>query len=339
MKLFISYIKSRMEAAIVFLVCCAIFTLCFLLFRLPLRAVLYPSVLCAVIIAGFIIYDYGKMLKKYRLFQEIIKLSDSLDAFSELQDRFSEAGEAARDPAEVSCMKMISVLCESHRKYENEMNMRFTDMTEYYTLWAHQIKTPIAAARLYLQNEDSELSRKLLSELLRIENYAEMVLVFMRLEPGSTDYVIKEYELDSIIRQAVKKFSGEFILRKIKLVYEPACARVVTDEKWLSFVIEQVLSNALKYTAEGFVTLRLEEPLTLVIEDTGIGIAGEDIPRIFDKGYTGYNGRSDKRASGIGLYLCRRVCKNIGASISVSSEIGKGTAVKIDLSQRRFRHE
>ena len=99
MKLFISYIKSRMEAVIVFLVCCAIFTLCFLLFRLPLRAVLYPSVLCAVIIAGFIIYDYGKMLKKYRRFQEIIKLSDSLDAFSELQDRFSEAGEAARDPA------------------------------------------------------------------------------------------------------------------------------------------------------------------------------------------------------------------------------------------------
>ena len=113
--------------------------------------------------------------------------------------------------------------------------------------------------------------------------------------------------------------------------------KVVTDEKWLSFVIEQLLSNALKYTASGGITISLEQPATLCIRDTGIGIAAEDLPRVFEKGYTGYNGRSDKRASGIGLYLCRRICYNLGHAISIESEAGCGTVVKLDLAQKSLQ--
>ena len=153
------------------------------------------------------------------------------------------------------------------------MNEKYADMVDYYTLWAHQIKTPIAAMRLTLQSGEMSQSRELSEDLHRIEQYVEI--------------------------------SSQFIRRKIKLVYEPVGVTVLTDEKWLLFVLEQVLSNALKYTKAGEIEITLEAPKTVCIRDTGIGIAPEDINRIFEKGYTGYNGRTDKKASGIGLYLCR----------------------------------
>ena len=212
-------------------------------------------------------------------------------------------------------------------------------MIDYYTVWAHQIKTPIASMRLTLQNEDSALARKLTGDLFRVEQYAEMVLTYLRLDAGSTDYVFRTYDLDSIVKDAVKKFSSEFIGRKLRLVYAPLHTAVVTDEKWLSFVIEQVLSNALKYTPSGSITISLAGKKTLRIADTGIGIAPSDLPRIFENGYTGFNGRMDKRASGLGLYLCRRICDQLGHTISASSVIGEGTAIEIDLAQAGLEPE
>ena len=187
--------------------------------------------------------------------------------------------------------------------------------------------------RLNLQNEDSPLSRKLSADLFRVEQYVEMVMMYLRLDSDTSDYVIKEYELDDIVRQAVKKFAGEFISRKLSLVYKPLDTVVVTDEKWLSFVIEQVLSNSLKYTLSGEITVSLKGDRILCISDTGMGIAPEDIPRIFEKGYTGRNGRSDKKASGLGLYLCRRICGRLGHLITIESEPDRGTAVYIDLNR------
>ena len=204
---------------------------------------------------------------------------------------------------------------------------------------SHEFKTPIASMRLTLQNEDSALARKLTGDLFRVEQYAEMVLTYLRLDAGSTDYVFRTYDLDSIVKDAVKKFSSEFIGRKLRLVYAPLHTAVVTDEKWLSFVIEQVLSNALKYTRSGEISITLEAPQTLCIRDTGIGIASEDLPRIFEKGFTGYNGRSDKKASGIGLYLCRRICGRLNHTISVTSQVDVGTEVRIDLYHRMMEVE
>ena len=193
--------------------------------------------------------------------------------------------------------------------------------------------------RLTLQNEDTPLTRKLTNDLYRIEQYVEMVLTFLRLNSDSTDYVFKEYDLDNIVKSAVKKFSSEFIGRKLRLIYDPLNTSVITDEKWLSFVIEQVLSNALKYTPSGSITISLVGEKTLRIEDTGIGIAPSDLPRIFENGYTGFNGRTDKTASGIGLYLCRRVCNNLGHTITANSTVDVGTAIDIDLTQTKLEME
>ena len=205
----------------------------------------------------------------------------------------------------------------------------------YYTMWTHQVKTPIAALKLSLENEDSSLAREVRGEVVRIDQYVDMAMCYLRLDSETTDYVFEECEMDQIIRQAVRKFSSSFIQKKIRLEYEPMDWKAVTDEKWLLFVIEQVLSNSLKYTRpQGKVSIEREKEQILCIRDNGIGIAPEDIPRIFEKGYTGYNGRSDKKASGLGLYLCRRICDNLGYRIWASSSVGEGTAIYIDLEKR-----
>lgn len=327
-----SYIKQRRGFVALFLICSAIFLCAFFLYHLPMGAVLYPALLCALVCAIFGAVDFHKALKKHRRLLEIASLRyEILHAIPELKTMSEVYTTDDED-----YMQIISLLKEERNEFENQMNLRFSDMIEYYTIWAHQIKTPISSMRLNLQNEDSPVSRRLSADLFRIEQYVEMALVFLRLDSESTDYVIKEYELDGIIKNAVRKFAGEFIARKLTLSYEPLGARVITDEKWLSFVIEQVVSNALKYTSTGGITIELKEPKTLCIKDTGIGIAPEDLPRIFEKGYTGYNGREDKRASGIGLYLCKRICKNLGHTISAVSTPDEGTEIRIDLLQRKL---
>lgn len=162
----------------------------------------------------------------------------------------------------------------------------------------------------------------------------EMVLVFLRLDSSTTDYVIRRHSLDDIVRPAVRRFAGEFIRRRLRLEYQPLDHTVVTDGKWLGFVVEQVLSNALKYTASGSVTISMDGD-DLCIRDTGMGIAAEDLPRIFEQGFTGVNGRRDRRASGIGLYLCRRICGNLGHTIRASSVPNQGTEIRIGLGQKK----
>ncbi len=329
MKLFIKYLRQRWRTIATCVVFCIILLVSFALYHLPIEAVIYPTLLCVFLGFAVVIIDFMRVKRKH----ELIKRMDSIT------DAITEALPSASNIDDEDYQRIIDRLCEEYNQYRTDNIQRYSDMMDYYTVWVHQIKTPIASMRLTLQNEDSILSRKLYTDLFRIEQYVEMVLTFLRLDSESTDYVIKEYDLDAIIKQTVKKFAGEFIGRRIKLVYEPLNANVLTDEKWLSFVIEQVISNALKYTPSGSVTIALEPDMKLCIRDTGIGIAAEDLPRIFEKGYTGYNGRTDKKASGIGLYLCKRICTNLGHSIKAESVVDEGTVITIDLSRAKLEVE
>jgi len=272
-------------------------------------------------------------------FLRVKREHEALNSIRSMTDVIAESLPKIDGIKDEDYQQILRLLSEEHNHYRTQTNRKYADMIDYYTVWAHQIKTPIASMRLHLQNEDSALSRTLTSDLHRIEQYVEMVLTFLRLNSESTDYVIKEYDLDKIVKQAVRKFSSDFIGRKLSLVYEPLNTTVITDEKWLSFVIEQVLSNALKYTPAGSITITLENEKTLRIRDTGIGIAPEDLPRIFENGYTGYNGRTDKKASGIGLYLCKRICINLGHTITARSIVDVGTIIDIDLAQTELEVE
>lgn len=326
MKFLISYLNYRKKVILVFLIFAVIFSVSFVLYHLPLGAVLYPLALCLLVALIFVIRDFNNIRKTHKDLEKIKKLTVyGMEFLPEAKN------EIEKDYGDVA-----NILFEENKQIRLKMEERYNEMIDYYTMWAHQIKTPIAAMRLNLQNEDSDFSRRLTEDLQRIEQYVEMVLCYLRLDSNSSDYVIREYDIDGIVRQGIKKFASQFIRKKIKLDYRPSDLKVVTDEKWLLFVIEQVLSNSLKYTKQGSISVFVNDNQELCIKDTGIGIAPEDLPRIFENGYTGYNGRNDKKASGIGLYLCKRICKNLGHEITASSVLGEGTTIKINLNQKKI---
>ena len=323
------YLRAQRRGMLFLGFCCLIFTVSFALYGLPLGAVLYPAALCAA--AGGIILLLS--LRKSRAVCQELSLMQPHPA--DLPDELP----AAQSPQEQAYQALLLALHTDRQKLKSDMNARYHDMTEYYTVWAHQIKTPIAAIRLALQNEDTPLSRRLTGEVGRVEQYVQMALTYLRLGSDSSDYVIRSCALDDIVRPAVRRFAGEFIQRKIQLNYQMLNYTVITDEKWLGFVVEQVLSNALKYTPLGSVSIYMEPEGVLCIRDTGIGIAPEDLPRVFEKGYTGYNGRSHRKASGLGLYLCREILTRLGHSVSAESQVDHGTTIRIDLRQHKTMQE
>ncbi len=292
-------------------------------------SVIYGLSLCAVIAA--IVFAVNLLLTRQRHGQvqaAIYQLPYYIDGMPK-----------PRDIIEADYQQMVTVLYEAYRAQADAMEAAQVEMMDYYTLWLHQIKTPIAATRLLLQSESHPLNREIIGELFKIEQYTEMALQYVRLGSDSSDFVFQRYDLDAIITRAVRKYAPLFIRSKITLDYTPLGCKVLTDEKWLQFVIEQLLSNALKYTPAGKVSITLAGEATLVIADTGIGIAPEDLPRIFDKGFTGHNGRQEQKSTGIGLYLCRRILESLRHPVSVVSVPGKGTQVSIDLACRKTLYE
>lgn len=202
---------------------------------------------------------------------------------------------------------------------------------DFFAMWAHQVKTPIAAMNLLLQSEEQNVSACKL-ELFKIENYVEMALNYLRFDSIGNDLALVKCDLNEMTKQVVKKFSITFIHKHLSVKLESLEKNILTDEKWFMFVMEQIVSNALKYTNEGGLTISAceeEGKVFVQIKDTGIGIKQEDIPRIFEKGFTGYNGRMDKKASGLGLYLCKGVCDKLGHGIKVESNNDEGTIVTI----------
>ena len=324
-----NYLKSKKIIITVFIIFLIIFNVSFLLFRLPFAAVIYPQLLCIIVGIIALVLDYPKYNRKQKVLQKLKNQTSALITELPAADNFNEQ----------IYQEIIYNLKSEITEAQNKHNSDIQNINDYYSVWAHQIKTPIASMKLSLQNEDSPLSRRLSSELFRIEQYVEMVLAFLRLDSASTDYLFKEHELDTVVRQSVRKFAPDFIGKKIKLEYEPLNKTIITDEKWFSFVVEQILSNSLKYTRDGSVRIYMSSENVLCISDTGIGIAPEDLPRIFENGYTGFNGRLDKSASGIGLYLCKRICDNLGIGIFVESTLGKGTQVFLNIEQYGLKKE
>lgn len=324
MTLFLKHLKYRRGALLLFAGFAALFGAWFALCRLPRGAFFYPLTLCVLAGTAFLAADYHRTKEKHR------RLSEA--APGDMLPGMPPAGSILEE----DYIALTQNLEREIARRDGEAERRFTAMTDYYTMWAHSIKTPLAAMRLNLGGRDDAAAKRLLFDLDRTERYAEMALTYMRLESDSTDYVFKKQPLGGIVRRQIRSFSGEFIFKKLRLEYAvPEETAVLTDEKWLGFAIGQVLSNAVKYTPEGgSVTVSWEGTDTLVICDTGVGIAAEDLPRIFENGYTGMNGRTDRRATGIGLYLTKRVLTALGHAIAVSSTPGAGTEVRISFAGR-----
>ena len=303
-----AYLREHWRVIAAFFAFTAVFGVTFALYGLPLEAVAYPAGLCALLGGALVL---SGILRRRRQHKELVRLREAEAA---LLDQLP----SMRTAEGADCAAIIAALRRELARRETENQAQRRELTAYYTAWVHQIKTPIAAMKLTLQGQDDPAARRLRSELGRVAQYVD----------------IRKYKVDDIVRPAVRRFAGEFIDRRIALDYVPVGRAVVTDEKWLRFVVEQVLSNALKYTPEGGRIAITWQEDGLCITDTGIGIAPEDLPRVFEMGYTGTNGRIDRHASGIGLYLCRRICQNLGHTITARSAMGQGTTVYIGLKRR-----
>lgn len=317
---FFDYIRANLKWLLALAFCGMVMAVILILNHVPKGEILYGMLLCAVLWICVVAADYCACRRRCQRLAECRAAVDvSLDGLTECSH-----------PVEQQYQELLRILFGAKQELERQTGQREREQTEYYTMWVHQIKTPIAALKLLLEEEKDagELRQEEISELFRIEQYAEMALGYTRLKSESTDFVFRRLKLDDVIREAVRKYAKQFIRKKISLHYEPTGQMVLTDEKWLGFVLGQLLSNALKYTPRGSITISMEDH-SLRIFDTGIGIREEDLPRVCEMGYTGYNGRAEKRSTGIGLYLCSSILKKLGHGFSITSEEGKGTCVSI----------
>lgn len=314
----IPYLYQHIKTIVLFILFIAIFAAVFSLYRLETEAVFYACLLCACVGLIMTAIDFAMFYRKHSL-------------LSVLRDKIALSLEELPAPKNI-IERDYTVLLENLYSAKQEAATAFDanrcDLEDAYTIWVHQIKTPIAAMRLILQSEDNPQNAGLSQELFRIDQYVEMLLTYLRLGSDTTDYVLRSYSLNDIVRGAVRKLAPVFVNKKLTLDFRPFDHMALTDEKWLAFVIEQILSNAIKYTPSGTIAIYMANN-ALVVEDTGIGIAAGDLPRVGEKGFTGYNGRTDKKATGLGLFLCKSICQKLGHSFTVQSQVGVGTKVFI----------
>ncbi len=324
--LFGAWLASRKLVAAAGLFCALSGVLIFWLYGLPGEAIAYLLCLCCIGTSFWAVLSFVRFWRKHKILR---KMEEAIFVTAEDLPETTTL-------IEEDYQHLIQRLVRENRQRQAAADSMLEDLTSYYTLWVHQIKTPIAAMDLLLQ-AGPDRATEMEIELQKIAQYVDMVLQYLRLDSTAKDLVLQRCHLDAVVRQTVRKYAKLFILKKIQLVFQETKWEVLSDEKWLCFLLEQLLSNALKYTPEGGkISIFLEGETNLVIADTGIGIAPEDLPRVFEKGFTGNNGRMDKKATGIGLYLCRRVTNLLGHTISIASEPGVGTQVRLGLGRPQF---
>ncbi|WP_314720280.1 sensor histidine kinase [Parvimonas micra] len=225
----------------------------------------------------------------------------------------------------------IQELEEANLNLRNDFLAKEKELQEYFLIWIHQIKTPITAGKLICDSDiENENVKNIKKELIYIEDYTNMALSYLKMANHNIDMDISLVNLDDIIKPLIKKYAILFISNNIKLEYEKLNVKVITDSKWCMVVIEQLLSNAIKYTKNGIVSISFNEKENyLEIKDNGIGIKDSDLPKIFDKGYSGFNGRQNQKSTGIGLFLVKQILDKLGQKVKLESKLGEGTSVKV----------
>lgn len=323
MEIIKSYLKKNLKIYLLLIVFIFIFILIFYLYNLPFEVLFYSSSLCFIVALIVSIIDFNNYRKSYidlkylesNILNNMEDLSKSLDIRVEYYQ------------------KIIERLHNEVEKLKIDDNKKMENLADYYSMWIHQIKTPIAAINFLLDNEEIDV-KAFRQELFKIERYVEMVLTYIRLGSETSDYVITSINLDEVVRENIKKYATLFINKKIKLNYVSHETYVITDKKWLGFAFEQLLSNAIKYTKSGGeISINISES-KLIIEDNGIGIYEEDLPRIFEQSFTGLNGRYEKKSSGLGLYLCKKTLDKLQHKIEITSKVNKGTKVMITFPKK-----
>lgn len=294
MKLFLDYLKSQSVILFGYLLVCIVFITISVLVPIEIE-----YVFLGIEILGFILFVY--LIVHWFHYQKLSDVKDDNER-----------------------------LLNENRNLKSEMLNQKDDLNAYFLMWLHQIKTPMTVSKLLLEKPDETTNTKLKMQLMYIEQYISMAMNYLKMIDHSTDMDITQVNLDDIIKNLLKKYSLLFIHNHISLEYQSNVTHVISDTQWLTILIEQILSNALKYTENGKISIQyLEDKHALEIRDTGIGIRSEDIPKIFDRGYSGFNGRMNEKSSGLGLYLAKKISERLNIQIEVESKLSQGSVFRL----------
>lgn len=290
------------------------------------------------------IFEDGRSLLEYQLLLAFLLASfflgmDLASAYKEYRNQLFYASGRPQTALEVLLFEKLALLEMDKKNRAIEEREKLNDLMDYYTLWAHQIKTPIAASSLLVgEIEDNKVKNQLEQELFKIESYVNIVLQYLRLESFHEDLVLKKENLEDLVKEIVKKYAIFFIQKGLSLNLHDLDRTIITDRKWFVVILEQVLSNSLKYTSQGGIEIYFQED-TLYIKDSGLGIQDADLLRVFERGFSGYNGRLTQQSSGLGLYLSKKIADELGHQISIASQVGQGTTVMISFSEKKMIFE
>lgn len=330
MKLFFHYILDKRLAILTYIGIVGLFALTFSLYEIPVSAYFDAIVFSGVLILGVVSVQFVFYYMKYRQIQEGIQ-APKLYRFQKNKRHYLLENEYE---------ELLSAMEKEYRVEVGTLEAANQQLMDYYSMWSHQIKTPIAVLNLKMQ--ENELDQVILKqELFKIDQYLDMMLQYLRMNHTETDFVFEEIDLDQLIKDTVKKYAVFFIHKNLTFSLEPTNQKIISDKKWLQFVFEQVLFNAIKYTNQGGIKVYMdtEKQLELIIEDSGIGILPEDVIRVFERGYTGFNGRTYQKASGLGLFMSKEILTKLGHRIYLTSEVGNGTKVRLELIQKTVEIE
>ncbi|EPB8149230.1 ATP-binding protein [Clostridium perfringens] len=290
------------------------------------------AILFIVIIngAGILIYHIFDYLRKKQYYNEIKENMESLDKKYLISEVIEEG-------TFTESKLIYDVICKSNKAMNDEIGefkRGINDYREYIELWVHEIKTPIATCKLLIENNESPLTESIGEEVCKLENYIDQALFYTRSNTLEKDYIIKEMSLSSCVNKVLNNNADSLIKKKVKISLGDLEKQVYSDSKWIEFILGQIISNSIKYMNKEHKELKIycnenSKYVILNIEDNGAGISEKDISRVFDKGFTGENGRKFGKSTGIGLYLCKKLCKKLGLDITLISEEGKFTRVSI----------
>lgn len=296
-----------------------------------------------ILIFAFVFDAYRSLLEYVALLLAFLSFlfigADAWTAFKGYRSQKLQVAAQAQTPLEKLLQERVEELEYEQKNQLLVEQEKYNDLLDYYTLWVHQVKTPIAASSLLIGDlKDKEAKSQLEQELFKIESYVHLVLQYLRLESFHDDLVLKQENLADLVREVVKKYALFFIQQGLSLNLHDLDYTIVTDKKWFLVILEQVLSNSLKYTKEGSIEIYFQEG-SLYIKDTGLGIQNADLLRVFERGFSGYNGRLTQQSSGLGLYLSKKIADQLGHKIAIDSQVGQGTTVSIAFPEKKLIFE
>ena len=328
------YIKDKIVYILMYIV--LLITILFLLymFKVPLTLIISVTIVMTIFIIGIILYDYFIKMRFYNNFIDNLNQLDKKYLITAIinKPRFIE-GQILYD----SLYEIDKSMYEEIETYKNSIN----DFKEYIEMWIHEVKLPIASSTLMLHNNKPDSNKKIKEQINRIENYVEQVLYFVRSENLEKDYLIRTYNLEEIVNKVIRKNKESLLLRRISIEIDDIDKLILSDSKWLEFIINQIVSNSIKYSKTSnskikFNSKTKEEFIILQIEDNGIGINEKDINKVFNKSFTGENGRNISSSTGMGLYLVNKLCTKLGHKITIESEVDKFTKVSIYFKDNKY---